>query len=91
MGFAQFAEGIFKFGIHLPTICLKRAADHIYTTKRVQCSFQWLVGLQANNFFQPLLDITGSVGSNGRGNIGIKINRRMGGILDADPIHHLVP
>lgn len=69
----------------------QRASDHIYTTKRVQCSFQRLVGLQANDFFQPLLDITGSVGGNSRGNIGIKIDWRVGRILDADPFHHLVP
>ena len=91
VGLAQRRKLILKGGIHFAAIGLEGAFDHIDAAKRMQGALQRLVRLQADDLFQRLVDIARRVGGDGGGDIGVEIHRRMGGVLDADPGHHLLP
>ena len=91
MGLTQRRKLILKVRIHFATIGLEGAFDHLDAAKRMQGALQRLVRLQADDLFQRLVDIARRVGGDGGGDIGVEIHRRMGGVLDADPGHHLLP
>ncbi len=91
MGLTQRRKLILKVRIHFATIGLEGAFDHLDAAKRMQGALQRLVRLQADDLFQRLVDIACRVGGDGGGDIGVEIHRRMGGVLDADPGHHLLP
>ena len=45
MGFTQFSKLVFKISIHLTTISIKRAFDHIDAAKRMQSTLERLIRL----------------------------------------------
>ncbi len=91
MGFAQIGEEIFKLRIHLATVGFKRTADHVDPAVRVQGALERLVGLQADDCLQLLVNIARPVRGNGGRDVGVKIHRGVGGILLANADHHLLP
>ncbi len=91
MGFTQLGEQVFEVRVHLTTVGIERAFDHVDAAVRVQRALQRLVGLQADDLFQTLVDIARVVSGNGGGNIGIEVDRCVRGVLDANARHHLLP
>ena len=91
MGFTQFCKLIFKISVHLTTISIKRAFDHIDAAKRMQSALERLIRLQTDDFFQFLFNITRIVCGNCRCNIGIEINRRVRRVFNTNTRHHLFP
>ena len=65
--------------------------NHLDTTERDDGALERLVGLQADDLFQTVFDVTSIVRGNGGGYVGVKINRRMGTVLFLDAFHDLVP
>ena len=57
----------------------------------MQRTLERFIRLQTDNFLQRLVDIASIVSGNGGGDIGIKINRRVGGVLYANAGHHFFP
>lgn len=57
VGFAQVGKQVFKLRIHLPAIGFERAADHVDPAVRMQGALERLVGLQADDRLQILVDV----------------------------------
>ena len=91
MGFTQFSKLVFKISIHLTTISIKRAFDHVDATKRMQSALERLIRLQTNDFFQFLFNITRIMRGYRGSNIGIEINRRVRRVFNTDARHHFFP
>ena len=91
MGFTQFSKLVFKISIHLTTISIKRAFDHVDATKRMQSALERLIRLQTNDFFQFLFNITRIMRGYRGSNIGIEINRRVRRVFNTDARHNFFP
>lgn len=91
MGFTVVGEDFLQARIQLAVICFAGAFHHFDAAERNDGAFKRCIGLQADDLFQFFIDIAGVMGGNGGGDIGIKIDRRMGAVLDFDPFHHFFP
>ncbi|MNS85746.1 hypothetical protein D3C72_1196200 [compost metagenome] len=91
MGFAVFGEHFFQLWIQFAAIDLTRTFDHFDAAEWDQRAFQRGVSLQTYDGFQLFSDVASVMGSDGRGNVGVEINWRMGAVLQFDPFHNLVP
>jgi len=91
MGFTVFGEDFFQLRIQFTAINLTGAFNHFDTAERNQRTFQWRIGLQTDDLFQFLVDITGIMRGNGGRYIGIEVNRRVSAVFLFDAFHNGIP
>ncbi|SPW32492.1 Uncharacterised protein [Edwardsiella tarda] len=91
MGLTVFGEDLLDHRVQFAVVRFAGTFDHLDAAKRDDGALQRSIGLQTDDLLEIFVDVTGVVRGNGRGDVGIKIDRRMGAVFDFDAFHDFIP
>ena len=91
MGLSVFGEDLLNFLVKRLAVGFAGGLNHANAAKRHDGSLKRSISLKAYDLLKILVDVSGLVGGDGRGSIGIEIQRSVSSVLLLDAFHYLIP